>query len=222
MNRILVLPISSENKIELISLTNNAYSELGQDLVILLLTNFKRNGICVEIGASDGITCSNTKMLEEKYEWTGLLVEPNPKHYESLKFRDFNISFSAVAEKNAPIYLYDKGSLSFTSIKKRSGHKAVAGRTLESLLRQYFNPSFTIDFLSIDIEGQEFEVLLNFEFSKWQIMYFIIEHNHSEKEELIDTLMESSGYKRFLRSWSNQDAYYYHTSQEERILEIFK
>jgi hypothetical protein len=222
IKRLTELSIEPFSTIALIDLVENSYSELGQDLIIALLTNFKRNGICVEIGASDGINCSNTKMLEEKYGWTGLLVEPNTKHHKTLELRGFDKSFSAVANMNGPVYFYDKGSLSFTSKKKRFGYKIVDGKTIESLLCQYLNPDVIVDFVSIDIEGNEFEVLLNFEFSKWKVTYFIIEHNYSEQEKLIDNLMESSGYKRFLRSWSSQDAYYYHISQEKRIQEIFK
>jgi hypothetical protein len=222
IERLTKLSIEPFYKIALIDLVKDSYSELGQDLIIALLTNFKRDGICVEIGASDGINCSNTKILEEKYGWSGLLVEPNTKHHKILELRGLIKSFDAVANVNGPVYFYDKGSLSFTNREKRVGYKIVDGKTIESLLCQYFNPDAIIDFMSIDIEGNEFEVLLNFEFSKWKVMYFIIEHNYSEQETLIDNLLESSGYRRFLRSWSNQDAYYYHISQEKRIQEIFK
>jgi len=222
INRILVLPINLENKIRLINLVTDTYSEHGQDLLMLLLSNFKLNGIFVDVGASNGIECSNTKFLEEWYGWSGLLVEPNTRHHQMLDLRKSKKYFGAAAKENGLAYFYNKGSLSFTQDKKRYDHKVVECRTIESLLCQYFNTDSTIDFLSIDIEGNEFEVLSNFEFSKWKIKYFIIEHNYSEQEKLLDNLMEFSGYKRFLRSWSNQDAYYYHISQEKKILDILK
>ena len=57
---------------------NNTYSQLGQDLDVIKHYNFKENGFFVEIGANDGISLSNTYLLEKKYNWKGLCIEPLP------------------------------------------------------------------------------------------------------------------------------------------------
>jgi len=56
-----------------------SYSEWGED--VFILRNFffgKRKGVYVEAGAIDGVSLSNTKLFEETFGWTGVLVEPNP------------------------------------------------------------------------------------------------------------------------------------------------
>ena len=61
-------------------------SQLKQDLNVLEYYNFKKRGYFVDIGASDGISLSNTYMLEKDYNWNGICVEPI--------LNDFNILIS--------------------------------------------------------------------------------------------------------------------------------
>ena len=63
------------------------YSQHGEDLVLLpmlLRASGFRPGTFVEIGAFDGVTLSNTLLLERCYNWTGLLVEADPRNYRQL------------------------------------------------------------------------------------------------------------------------------------------
>ena len=52
--------------------------------MVAKLLDFKRNGIFIEAGAYDGEIHSNTLQLELKYNWTGILVEPNPDSFQEL------------------------------------------------------------------------------------------------------------------------------------------
>jgi hypothetical protein len=51
-------------------------SQLGQDIFALFTSNFKTGGTFLEIGAADGITLSNSYILEKYFGWTGVLCEP--------------------------------------------------------------------------------------------------------------------------------------------------
>ena len=51
------------------------YSQANQDTLVVLLTKEKKNGWYVEIGSNDPIITSNTCLLEDKYQWKGLMVE---------------------------------------------------------------------------------------------------------------------------------------------------
>lgn len=52
------------------------YSQIGQDIEVLKFYNNKHRGFFIEIGASDGITLSNTYLLEKNYNWKGI-----PEHF---------------------------------------------------------------------------------------------------------------------------------------------
>jgi hypothetical protein len=58
-----------------VSNMDEAHAQLFQDLLVLFLLGGKRNGYFVEFGAMDGITLSNTFLLESKYSWRGIAAE---------------------------------------------------------------------------------------------------------------------------------------------------
>lgn len=64
---------------------SNTYSQFGEDGMIahIFETLGVGNGFCVEFGASDGVSCSNTKLLREQ-GWKGLLIEGNPDLMDAL------------------------------------------------------------------------------------------------------------------------------------------
>ena len=61
-----------------------SHSKDGIDKKVLERLSFKKNGIFIECGASDGITYSNSYLLEQKYGWTGLLIEPIQDQFDAL------------------------------------------------------------------------------------------------------------------------------------------
>lgn len=76
-------------------------SQLYQDLVILNYLNYKKKGFFVEIGAHNGIYASNTYLLEKKYLWDGILVEPAKVFHKDLyKNRNSKICRYAITEKS--------------------------------------------------------------------------------------------------------------------------
>lgn len=59
--------------------SNKTYSQVGKDVTVYNIFHGKKAGTFIEIGAHNGITLSNTIWLERKHNWTGLLIEANPK-----------------------------------------------------------------------------------------------------------------------------------------------
>ena len=62
-----------------------------------------------------------------------------------------------------------------------------------------------IDFLSIDTEGSEFEILSQFPFEEYSFKFITIEHNHSESQSKIKELMNSKNYFEILPTQSGGD-----------------
>ena len=67
--------------------------------------------------------------------------------------------------------------------------------TLEDLLKEYKAPN-EIDYLSIDTEGSEYDILKNFRFNNYFFKVITVEHNNTKNKLLIDQLLEKNGYKK--------------------------
>lgn len=202
------------------------YSQYKQDQ--FLNENFfknKKNGIFVDIGAYDGIEGSNSYFFEKHLEWKGLCVEPIPSVFNKLiKNRNcFCEQVAAWKENEIKKFKIIEGYSEMLSglidsyedeHKKRidSEIEAFNQKSIEieiqcidiNLLLLKYN-LYNIDFLSIDIEGSEIEILKKLDFSKFKIEYISVENNYNNSEireilkkanfELIDRLNIDDIYK---------------------------
>jgi len=211
----------SKTLVQLMSLIGQGKSQLGQDLFVLAFSNFKKGGYFVEFGATDGLTLSNTYLLEKKFGWNGILAEPGKKWEKSLRQnRDAEIDTRCV-------YSSTGESVRFTEVKKgefstitnfaNSDHHSkkrvdsveyfVESVSLKDLLDYHKAPE-KIDYISIDTEGSEYEIIKNFDFNSYDIRILTIEHNYGENRELINALMLKNGYKRLKENVSLWDDWY--------------
>lgn len=189
-----------------LDIVSKSKSQIFQDLFVLNTLNYKRNGYFIDIGASDGISISNTYLLEDSFNWSGILVEPNRSWFYFLKKnRKSPICTKAVySESNLSLefndfYFPELSKLRSFSSDNFSQNKFIRNKylvqttTLMDLFEYYSVPNF-IDYLSIGIEGLEYEVLQDFDFNKYVIGIITCEHNNSENKKLISDLLLSNGY----------------------------
>jgi FkbM family methyltransferase len=189
-------------------------SQLYQDLFVLETLQYKKNGIFVEFGAGDGIHLSNTYLLEKFFQWDGVLAEPAKGFHKSLhNSRKAKISERLVWSKSdEEIDFFENeigelsGSHSVAKARIRDSYK-VRTVTLLDLLIEYELPNF-IDFLSIDTEGSELEILEKFDFDLFKFGVICVEHNYSANQEPIHQLLSRNGYIRVLESESVFDDWY--------------
>ena len=78
-----LLEFKNENQFKLLS---ESKAQLHQDLFVLSELKEKRKGFFVEFGATDGVEFSNTWLLENNYDWQGILAEPAKCFHKELKF----------------------------------------------------------------------------------------------------------------------------------------
>jgi FkbM family methyltransferase len=185
------------------------YSQLGQDLACLAHYNHVRGGYFVEIGASDGMELSNTYLLEKEYGWRGVCVEPIPDKFDALKQNrpgsvcvdravyhtsgetlDFFVCFTCSLLSGIPQHL----NLQKQTVLASHTAIRVTTVTLLDLLRDAGAPRF-IEYLSLDTEGSEYEILRGFDFSQYTFGRIDVEHNYCEPTRTnIRNLLEAHGY----------------------------
>ena len=92
-----------------------------QDLFALKELKSKKNGFFVEFGATDGVSGSNTYLLEKEFGFKGILAEPNPKQRKNIsKERDVIIVEECVWTKSGEkLKFVDDGDLSTLNIFKK-------------------------------------------------------------------------------------------------------
>ena len=180
-------------------------SQFGQDLFVLNELNFKKNGFFVEFGATNGINGSNTYLLENKFNWRGILAEPAKIFYNELnKNRKCFIETNLVWKNSKSRLLFHEdfaGGLSTikkfidhdTQIRKRNKEYILETISLNDLLVKYNAPKI-IDYLSIDTEGSEFNILNNFDFNKYKFRIITCEHNFTPNKNKIHKLLTKNGY----------------------------
>jgi FkbM family methyltransferase len=228
---------STSNSINSFVLANLSvsFSQLQQDLVALWLKKkifgTEDQGYFVEFGATNGIQLSNTFMLEKIYAWNGLLCEPSINYYHLLqKNRNVTTDNRCVFSTSGEVLEfvdYDVGEHSSISGFSRNGQFCngdqekvryqVESVTLEVLLTSRNAPKL-IHFLSIDTEGSEYEILKNFEFHKWEIVFVCVELSHNS--DLIVEIMMSNGYLRILSDYSRWDGWFVHQRYTDQLQEL--
>lgn len=180
-------------------------SQYGQDLLILAATNLKRHGFFVEFGAADGIRLSNTYLLEKEFGWNGILAEPCAAWRSRLTDnRDCQLDFRCVSSASGSFVQFAENPadplLSGITSGPLSALPAagyVETISLCDLLLAHGAPSF-IDFLSIDVEGHEIEILEAFDFSRFRFGIVLIESNDLVSRKRIRRIMASHSYSLFL------------------------
>ena len=204
-----------------LELVQSSKSQLGQDLMALAINGYKRNGFFVEFGATNGVSNSNTYLLEKKFVWEGILCEPERFWKSSLiRNRSAQIDFDCVWSKTGENMLFNEAKNTelstlnqfpdsdMHSLGRSHGERyEVKTISLNDLLAKH-NAPFLIDYLSIDTEGSEFEILNNFDFSRYDIRFISCEHNFESNREKIRNLLSINGYERLYEDCSEFDDWY--------------
>ena len=195
------------NFLKLMKLSKSQYR---QDLFALKELKIKENGFFVEFGATDGVTGSNTFLLEKEFGYKGILAEPNPKQRKNIKKkRNAIIVEECVWDKSGEnLKLTDNGDLSTIDLLENNKFSfTVKTISLTDMLEKHNAPSL-IDYLSIDTEGSEFDILSTHDFSKYNFSVITVEHNYTEQREKIYKLLSQNGYIRKYKELSMQDDWY--------------
>jgi FkbM family methyltransferase len=179
------------------------YSQNNEEEIILNYFQ-NRKGHFLDLGANDGITLSNTHQLALN-GWSGVCVEPSPKAFNKLKELYKNNSLIeclevAISNVKGKMILHEsdehlgKGDVSLVSTLIFSETERWKGTqnfteievntiTIKDLIETVTNNNF--DFISIDCEGVDYEILETIDLNKVNCKLICIETNSKEVEKYI-------------------------------------
>ncbi len=206
----------------LLKLLPRSRAQLQQDLFALACSGFAQGGYFVEFGAASGVDLSNTYLLEKDFNWNGILAEPALGWRQSLSAnRSCALEFDCVWSQTGQQLEFREvsGIPELSTISSfvdadfqapaRSAGRSYEVRTISllDLLKRHQAPT-KIDYLSIDTEGSEFDILSAFDFDAYDVRVITCEHNFSSRRADILSLLASHGYERTMENVSLFDDWY--------------
>ena len=212
-------PCAAERIKRLLSVSE---SQLLQDIFCIITLGEKKDGFFVEVGVGSGQAISNTYMLEKHFGWKGLLVEPNRSSHKSIAAcRSAVLEPRAAASKSGQRLRFqemvDAGEHS--RVVDTGGHAMPGARTVEyevetvaltEILDDMGAPS-EIDFLSLDTEGSEIDILNGLDLNRYNFKVMVIEHNNNHViQKKLQAMLVPLGYRLVFPHISAFDAWYVH------------
>ncbi len=201
-----------------------SFSQKGEDLVIEKFIGTKKRGFYIDVGAHNPNVFNNTKKFYSK-GWRGINIEPNPVLFEAFtreRKRDINLNIGiGRTEGTALFYELEPDSLSTFSEKEmkdklklgyelRKKYK-IKVTSLKEIISKYCKTR--IDFLSIDTEGLDYEVLQSNDWKRFRPTLVCVETadfnskitgtKKSNKENLINAFMKNNGYEEVFSNGLN-------------------
>jgi len=178
----------------------------GEDDFVIEYFNNKNNTekkIVVDIGAADGITGSNSRILINNFNWSGILVEPLTDFYQFLlKLYDDNKNVSilnyacSIDETDTIIYFGDDQKIGLSSllIEASISHDLNKKQLIKTKKFNNLIEPKRIDFLSLDTEGNDFKILKDIDYEKYDITVICCErwvgHDKDYNDLIINFLSE--------------------------------
>ena len=189
------------------------FSQFQQDSFVVDLLAGKRGGIFIDVGASDGVSNSNSYLLEAYYGWRGVCVEPGVRQrlLAWLRPRCINIMAPASSKEKLVVFHRSARTAEHSGIVEtsafahsndaREGNDIVRTQsiTLNATLTAWQHSLWprgqpqVVDYLSLDTEGHEMEALRGFPFNRVRLRVATIERNAAKNQ--VDKYLRDAGMK---------------------------
>jgi FkbM family methyltransferase len=189
----------------------NSYSQEGEDRILARMLEGRPQGFYVDIGAHHPKRFSNTYLFYEM-GWRGINIEPTPHAMDAfgqVRPRDINLPIG-IAGQSGELTFYEYDEPAFNSFDPRTktefakrGHPKLINEhrirveSLRDVLSKHLPAGQKIDFLSIDAEGLDFEILRSNDWQKFRPDYVLLEDGHDVASALASPsakLLAENGY----------------------------
>ena len=163
-----------------------------------------------------------------RFNWKGVLAEPSTQWHKALwqnrpkstkikqclysssgEILDFFVSNCGVLSTIDKFRFSDEDTMPSNSAARNKAGKNIQVETisLNDVFEKYFG-GLPIDYISLDTEGSEFEILKDFNFKKYGPKIITVEHNFSKLQGQIDKLLKANGYSKKFEEFTQFDAWY--------------
>ena len=208
------------------------YAQNREDLILAEFLKDIKKGFYVDVGVNHSTIDSVTKYFYDK-GWSGINIEPSPGLFEKIaqdRPRDINLNIGVAAKKSKLSFreYVGTGLSTFSdSMKKEYENEPnsnvdqykdydVEVATLSETLHEYVPKSRGIDFMKVDVEGYEYEVLQGNDWSAFRPKVICIEANHISKNWSF--LLLDNKYTKVFNDGLND---YYVAEEEDQIAKNF-
>lgn len=167
----------------------SSFSQMGEDRILAALFSNKKTGFYVDVGAHHPKIYSNTYLFYLQ-GWRGINIDAMPGSMElfnTIRPRDINVEIPVANKKKVlTYYLFSNSAVNSFSKKyalqtaKTTEHKMIGTRKLTAtplsdILDKYLSENQKIDFISIDVEGLDYEVLQSNNWKKYGPRVVVVE-----------------------------------------------
>ena len=199
-----------------------AYSHWGVDLIITKLLNSKNKGIYIDVGCHHPFL-NNHSYLLYKSGWVGINIDIDYNSIDMFNFfrkSDVNIQTAVTDHKGEVDLFFYHNRAAKNTISKEFGSNAkekkkINSDTLNNIIENSKFKNSKIDFVSIDVEGNEMNVLNGFNLKKYKpkliLLEFILPNKKEFYEKDINEITNSEVYKFLIKNdyklinWNHDD-----------------
>ena len=199
-----------------------AYSHWGIDLIITKLLNSKNKGIYIDVGCHHPFL-NNHSYLLYKSGWEGINIDIDYNSIDMFNFfrkSDVNIQTAVTDHKGEVDLFFYHNRAAKNTISKEFGsdakeQKKINSDTLNNIIENSKFKNSKIDFVSIDVEGNEMNVLNGFDLKKYKpkliLLEFILPNKKEFYEKDINEITNSEVYKFLIKNeyklinWNHDD-----------------
>lgn len=201
-------------------------SQIEQERWVFAMCNGRRDGRFAEIGAFDGVLHSNSYFLESEHGWKGVCVEPNPALFARLNqnrsalcleravYRESGLTLSFIPSQEIGTLAEFAGNDRYAQDRAQAAaaHGLIQVETISfaeiASMGDFAETGF--DYVSLDTEGSELDILRTIDLARHRIALLTIEHNFVEpRRKEMRLLLAEAGYERLNVGF---DDWYWHNA----------
>lgn len=195
---------------------NIGFSQEGEDQILAQYFYGIDHGFYLDIGAYHPINYSNTYKFYLK-GWRGINVDAMPGSmtaFKEIRPDDINVETGvAENEMDLPYYIFDQTGINTFSEKfaiemEQKGYtmsqkKATRTRTMKAILEEHLPVNQVIDFLSLDVEGFELQVLNSNDWLRYRPKVIVVESLQLKNKNVLDSYLNQVNYRLIANTVNN-------------------